>query len=129
RAGKLKCETLRTDPEIFDVWSAFVVAAEKLAAFSPAISSGADSAERQRTAQGVELVRCGKDLVFYITRARVPMPRSTRESTERLEQYRQGYLLAAPSRASAAQDSGTYSNQSKSAGDAPPLMAAAYMPK
>jgi hypothetical protein len=129
-AAKLKCETLRTDPDIFDVWSAFVVAAEKLAAFAPAVPSGADLSERQRAAQGVELIRNGKDLVFYVTRARVPMPKSTRELIERYQQYRLSCLVAAPSRASDAHDSGMYSNQSKSAGDAlPALMAAAYMPK
>ena len=34
-AAKSKCETLHTDPEIFEVWAALVVAAEKLCAFEP----------------------------------------------------------------------------------------------
>src|SRR5688572_24165795 len=34
-AAKSKCETLRTDPDIFDVWTSFVVCGEKLTRFEP----------------------------------------------------------------------------------------------
>jgi len=33
KVSKVKCETLHTDPEIFEVWAALVVAAERLCAF------------------------------------------------------------------------------------------------
>ena len=39
--------------------------------------------------QGRELIRSGKDLISYITRARVPMPKSTREWRERCDHYRE----------------------------------------
>ncbi len=39
-AAKLKTETLRTDPEVFEVWSSFVVASETLSGFQPALASG-----------------------------------------------------------------------------------------
>jgi hypothetical protein len=39
--------------------------------------------------QGLELIRSGKDLISYITRARVPMPKSTREWKERCDHYRE----------------------------------------
>ena len=35
RAAKVKCETLQTDPTIFEAWSAFVTAGERLLAFQP----------------------------------------------------------------------------------------------
>jgi hypothetical protein len=89
-AAKIKCETLRTDPEIFDVWTSFVVAGERLAAFQPGVEGEADASERQRS-QGMQLVRFGKDLIYHVTRARVPMPKSTREFAERCEDFRRLY--------------------------------------
>ena len=86
-AAKLKCETLRTDPDIFDVWSDFVVASEELAAFSPAPSHSLNADARQRASDGQRLLLQGRDLVSYITRARVPMPKSTREFIERCETF------------------------------------------
>ncbi|MCK0506972.1 hypothetical protein [Aromatoleum anaerobium] len=86
-AAKIKCETLRTDPAIFDVWADFAVAGEELAAFAPRLV-GATSAEAlQLAADGLQLIVKGRDLVGHITRARVPMPKSTREYIEHCEHY------------------------------------------
>jgi hypothetical protein len=87
-AAKVKCETLRTDSDIFDVWTSFVVSAEKLARFTPQPPQEDFTRERSWGAEGMLLVRQGIDLVTYITRARVPMPKSTREFFERCEQFR-----------------------------------------
>lgn len=90
QASKSKCETLRTDPDIFDVWTSFVVSGEKLTAFEP------DLSERERgdndcAMQGKALVRASKDLIAYITRARVPMPKSTQELIENCERFRKSW--------------------------------------
>lgn len=89
-AARTKAETLRTDPDIFDVWSQLVAAGERLANFTPQQPRGA-SGRRQRQLHGVsdglQLIRIGRDLVFYIARARTPMPKSTREYIERCEAY------------------------------------------
>ncbi len=83
RTAKLKTETLRTDPEVFEVWSCFVVASETLCDFEPTIgSSGIDP---QLCSQFSELLRAGAVLVSSIARARVPMPKSTRAFVERCE--------------------------------------------
>jgi hypothetical protein len=87
-AARVKCETLHTDPEIFDVWSTFVAEGEKLSAFQPLLSQRHSLDDRLRAAQGVQLIAAGKELVSSITRARVPMPKSGREYLERLELYR-----------------------------------------
>lgn len=92
RAAKLKSETLRTDPDIFDIWSDFSVAAERLADLVPRLSPDPGIPEQEAALQGRQLLRQGKDLIFYVTRARVPMPKSTRELIERCERYRSGYL-------------------------------------
>jgi hypothetical protein len=88
QAAKVKSETLRTDSDIFDVWTSFVVSAERLAAFQPQALNDEASRERPWAAQGMQLIKQGIDLITYITRARVPMPKSTREFIERCEHFR-----------------------------------------
>ena len=86
-AAKAKTETLRTDPDIFDIWTSFVVSGEKLIGVTPEPAVPKDDPVLVR---GLELIRAGKDLVVSITRARVPMPKSTREFVERCRAYREG---------------------------------------
>ena len=87
-AAKVKCETLRTEADIFDVWAAFVVTGERLSAFEPRLSTERSAADELSASQGLTLVKQSKDLVGYIARARVPMPKSTGELIERCERYR-----------------------------------------
>ena len=88
-AARLKLENLRTDPDIFDVWAQLVIAAERLASFAPLpqIIAGKPDEVRHDIGDGVLLLRNGRDLIFYIARARTPMPKSTREYIERCEGY------------------------------------------
>jgi hypothetical protein len=94
RAARIKTETLRTDPDIFDVWPQLVVAGEQLANFtpkkSPEVIPGVSYGHG--ISDGMQLIRAGRDLVFFITRARTPMPKSTNEYIERCRVYREiGY--------------------------------------
>jgi hypothetical protein len=96
-AARLKCETLHTDAEIFNVWATFVSAGERLAAFEPTTTMPADAgppmaAELYRAAQGMRLLLQAKEIVFYVTRARVPMPKTTRAFCERCDEFRSGTL-------------------------------------
>jgi hypothetical protein len=93
-AAMVKCETLRTDEEIFDVWTSFVVAAEHLASLRPRLPPDAPLEAQQQVAHGVQLLVNGKDIISYITRARVVMPKTTRELFERCRQYRELYVAA-----------------------------------
>jgi len=87
RAARDKVETLRTDPEIFDIWAEMVAAGERLANFRP-ILQDPDSVHEQRVASfGTQLICNGRDLIFHITRARVTMPKSTKEFVDRCETY------------------------------------------
>jgi len=83
-AAKLKTETLRTDVDVFEVWSSFVVASESLCSFQPLPPSGSGS-EQQLCAQFSELLRVGAALVSSMARARVSMPKSARAFIERCE--------------------------------------------
>jgi hypothetical protein len=87
RAARVKVETLRTDRDIFDIWAEMVTAGERLTSFRP-ILANPDSEHEQRVAScGNQLICNGRDLIFHITRARVAMPKSTREFVERCATY------------------------------------------
>jgi hypothetical protein len=81
-AAKLKTETLRTDPEVFEVWSSFVVASETLSGFQPVLGAASDA---QLCSQFCEILGAGAVLVSSMARARVPMPKSTAAFIERCE--------------------------------------------
>ncbi|MFV0371922.1 MAG: hypothetical protein ACK5JI_09845 [Azonexus sp.] len=87
--AKIKTETLRTDPDIFDVWSSMVTAGERLTNLVPQPIDAAGCSVCHDAMEGLHLLRQGRDLIFYITRARTPMPKSTREYIDRCEIYRE----------------------------------------
>jgi hypothetical protein len=86
-AARSKIETLRTDPDIFDVWSNLVTAGERLANFHPVLADLESELEKRKGSFGTQIICNGRDLIFYITRARVSMPKSTQEFVERCEYY------------------------------------------
>lgn len=88
-AAKNKCETLRTDDDIFDIWTDFVVAGEHLAAFAPRLINAPTMETIQFAGEGRQLIVRGRDLIGDIARARVAMPKSTRDFVERCERYRE----------------------------------------
>ena len=88
QAARVKTETLRTDPDIFDAWPQMVVTGRQLVNFLP--DTSADSPEMSdghSIPDGLRMIRAGHDLIFFITRARTLMPRSTREYIERCRIY------------------------------------------
>src|SRR5574343_1848901 len=87
-AAKIKTETLRTDGDIFDVWARMVTAAERLADihwFSDITANHIPFT--YNLSDGLQLIRQGRDLIFYISRARTAMPKSTKEYIERCADY------------------------------------------
>jgi len=86
KAAKINCETLRDDPDIFEVWADFVVAGEKLCAYGP--ERGQTDAERGLLERGQRVLVNARDLVLAITRARVPMPKSAHTFIVRCGAYR-----------------------------------------
>jgi hypothetical protein len=94
-AAKAKSETLRTDEDMFEVWTSFVTSAEDLSNFDPRVKHAPTFLEQQESAEGCQLVREGKDLVSYIARARVPMPKSAQDFIGRCGRYRRIWLANA----------------------------------
>ena len=86
-AARVKTETLRTDPDIFDIWARLVTAAERLANFTPQARARTADAVEHSISDGLQLIRSGRDLIFYIARARTPMPKSTGDYIARCENY------------------------------------------
>lgn len=87
KAAKINCETLRDDPDIFEVWADFVVTGEKLCGYGP--EQGKTDSERLLLERGQRLLMNARELVLAITRARVPMPKSSRSFIDRCRAYRQ----------------------------------------
>ncbi len=85
KAAKINCETLRDDPDIFEVWADFVVAGEKLSSYGP--ERATSDAERLLLERGQRLLTSARELVLAITRARVPMPKSARTFIDRCRAY------------------------------------------
>lgn len=86
-AAKSKTETLRTDPQIFDIWSDFVVAAEHLSSFKPHLTAAPSAELLQLASDGKQLLNKGEQLISYMSRARVTMPKSRREFILNCEHY------------------------------------------
>jgi hypothetical protein len=91
QAAKAKCETLRTDADIFDVWTSFAVSAEQLVAFEPHPLPPVDANQQRAIALGLQLIGQAHKLILSITRARVPTPKRADEFAARCEQYRELY--------------------------------------
>lgn len=95
-AAKIKTETLRTDPDIFEVWTAFAASAEHLDDFEPRLAIEPSTRAKQEVSDALQLIREGTDLITHVTRARVPMPKSTREFIERCERFRRACTALLP---------------------------------
>ncbi|MFL5443677.1 MAG: hypothetical protein ACJ78W_04130 [Myxococcales bacterium] len=87
RAARVKVETMRTDPEIFDVWADLVTAGERLASFHPVLSRKSDEHEQRVASFGTQLICAGRDIIFHMARARVGMPKSVGEFVDRCKTY------------------------------------------
>jgi hypothetical protein len=96
-AAKSKCETLRTDADVFDTWTTFVVAGEHLAAFEPCWSTTPTPLESELAMVGRALTRRGKELIADMARARVPMGKTTEDLVDALAQHR-AFCAAATTR-------------------------------
>lgn len=86
-AAKVACETMKSDPVIFQVWPSFVAAGEHLTEFKPRTDANCSIDERMRLNEAVELIREGHNLFSYLTDARVPMPKTKRTFLEHCDDY------------------------------------------
>ena len=87
QTAKHKCETLRTDDNVLDVWSDFVVAGEAIIDFSPVTEVAAINHSLMHEFDIKYLLKYGCRLIAFITRARTPMPVSTKNYFNECKRY------------------------------------------
>jgi hypothetical protein len=90
-AAKLKCETLRTDPVIFEVWPTFVTAGDQLSHIRSRLPLTTGDGDKREAEDGIRLIEQGKKLLTYIARARVSMPKSMQSFIAQCDHYSQTY--------------------------------------
>lgn len=84
-AAKNECETMKSDPCIFDIWPRFVAAGEAMGAVKPQIQSPCSTECRYVIEEAHKSLIAGRNLINWIARARVPMPKSTNDYFKRLD--------------------------------------------
>jgi hypothetical protein len=95
-AAKRKTEILRTDPVIFSVWPAFVVASDRLRRVQPRLPLAPTLRQIHEAQEGNRILKAGTALVNHIVRARVPMPKSARELIDQCDRFRRTFLEPQP---------------------------------
>jgi hypothetical protein len=91
-AAKRKTEILRTDPVIFSVWPAFVVASDRLKHVQPQLPPAPTARDIHEAQEANRILKAGTALVNHIVRARVPMPKSARELIDKCDRFRRTFL-------------------------------------
>ncbi len=88
KKARHKCEVLRTDDEIFDVWSNFVVAGEAVTDFLPVDNTTPATEPLLDLLDVKHILKEGVRLIAFITRARTPMAVSTKNFLRTCERFK-----------------------------------------
>lgn len=91
-SAKRKCEILRTDPAIFHVWPAFVVAGDRLRNIQSSLPPAPSMMEIHEAQEGNRILKSSTALVSHMVRARAPMPKSSRELIDKCHQFRRNFI-------------------------------------
>jgi len=86
--ARRKCETLRTDPDIFDSWVEFVVAGEAITGYAEEQSRAATGNRLFDELDNRYILKQGVWMISDVTRARTSMPISTKEYRALCTQYK-----------------------------------------
>ncbi len=86
-ASRADCETNKTDNIFFEVWPRYVAAGEHLVNFRPTTSPEVNPTLEPHLSWALQLIRAGRDLMCYISGARVPMPVSTKQYIQELRRF------------------------------------------
>ena len=86
-ASKLACETLRSDPVIFEIWPRYVIAREAVDDYTIDLASVKETEMRIKYKEGYELIKEGGSLVTVLSSLRVPIPDSVKNYVKKCEEY------------------------------------------
>ena len=87
-AAQHECETMKSDSTIFDIWPRFVATGEDVAKFEPTIQLGQSVEHHYSIEHAMQTLIAGRNLINWVARARVPMPKSTELYIERCSAMR-----------------------------------------
>ena len=87
QASKLTCETLRSDPIIYEIWPRYVVARENYDSFKLDLSDIKTIEDRIWFREGHDLIREGGELLCTLSSLRVPIPRSVASFIGKCERF------------------------------------------
>lgn len=86
-ASKLACETLRSDPVIFEVWPRYVIAKEAIEEFTIDLYSVKETKMRAKYKDGCDLIKEGGSLLTVLSSLRVPIPASVKNYIQKCDEY------------------------------------------
>lgn len=84
-AAKHECETMKSDVCIFEIWPRFVAAGEAIGNAQPELQPGCSTECSYVMDEAQSTLIAGRNLINWVARARVPMPRSTERYFARCE--------------------------------------------
>lgn len=88
QAARQESETMKSDVHIFDIWPRFVATGEALGDVKPTLQPGCSTKCQYVIEEAQKTLIAGRNLINWIARARVPMPRSTDKYLQRIESLR-----------------------------------------
>ena len=80
---KLACETIRSDPVIFDVWPRYIAAKEAYEEYMANLLAGKNSREYLEYLDAYRLIKEGGALLVKLATLRVPIPNSVQNFSQR----------------------------------------------
>ena len=86
-AARHTCETMKSDPETYKAWPLFVTTGDEITDFNPELPLIHDTSNYRQVRIGNSLLKKGRNLIDYISGARVPLPVSTKIFLDRCERY------------------------------------------
>ncbi len=87
-AAKCETETMKSDANIFDVWPEFIAFGKALADYRPEIEMCVTRKHRYTLEHAQKTLARGRDLINWVARARVPMPKSTSDYIQQCRELR-----------------------------------------
>lgn len=87
-AAQHECETMKSDSTIFDIWPRFIATGEQLVDFKPNLQSGCSRECQYAMEHAMQTLVAGRNLIDWVARARVPMPKSTQRFIARCDELK-----------------------------------------
>ncbi len=92
--AKLNCEIMKTDPDYFSIWPKFVTSSDQLQKLVETILDENRGHIEQEILDGCLLFEQGRNLIAYISSARVPMPKTMNRFFDDCDEFSQNRYRA-----------------------------------